>query len=283
MSLATKCAICAVIFVSMGFFSTTSFAQLPNGGFENWSAGSPVGWVTDNESQDTTIIQTKDAHSGTYAVEGRVVAVGGSGFSPLLTAVFAISNRPSNLTGYIKFNRGGTDTLIIAAFLLNDTSTVAFGTQTITNNITSYTQLQIPLNYFSNAVPDSGAVTIQVRPYFGSNVGTAFYADDFSFTGISFVEASAGNSLPGTYTLGQNYPNPFNPATQITFSIARAGFVTLKVYDMLGREVATLVNQELAQSSYSIPWNAAGVPSGVYFYKLDTGNYSLTKKMVLMK
>ncbi|MGA7161207.1 MAG: T9SS type A sorting domain-containing protein [Bacteroidota bacterium] len=100
-------------------------------------------------------------------------------------------------------------------------------------------------------------------------------------TPATLVKASP--QLPGTFTLSQNYPNPFNPSTQIQFSIPQAGFVSLKVYDMLGREVATLVHQELTPSSYSITWNAANVASGMYLYKLDAGNYSVTKKMILMK
>jgi hypothetical protein len=100
-------------------------------------------------------------------------------------------------------------------------------------------------------------------------------------TPATLVKASA--QLPGSFTLSQNYPNPFNPSTQIQFSIPQAGFVSLKVYDMLGREVATLVHQELTPSSYSITWDAANVASGVYLYKLDAGNYSIAKKMVLMK
>ena len=100
-------------------------------------------------------------------------------------------------------------------------------------------------------------------------------------TPATLVKASA--QLPVSFTLSQNYPNPFNPSTQIQFSIAQAGFVSLKVYDMLGREVATLVHQELTPSSYSITWDATNVASGVYLYKLDAGNYSVAKKMVLMK
>ena len=89
--------------------------------------------------------------------------------------------------------------------------------------------------------------------------------------------------LPESFTLTQNYPNPFNPSTQIQFSVAHAGFVSLKVYDMLGREVATLISRDLSPQSYSVTWNAADLPSGVYFYKLDAEGNSVTKKMILMK
>ncbi len=103
----------------------------------------------------------------------------------------------------------------------------------------------------------------------------------FATTPATLVRSS--DQQPQNFTLGQNYPNPFNPSTQIQFSLARTGFVSLKVYDMLGREVATLVNQELTPSSYTMTWNAANVASGVYLYKLTSGGVTETRKMVLIK
>ena len=95
--------------------------------------------------------------------------------------------------------------------------------------------------------------------------------------------------FPGFY-LSQNYPNPFNPSTTIKFSvpfIGRNGIstykVVLKVYDLLGREVVTLVNEEKAPGEYSVEFRVQSLPSGVYFYKLQAGDYTETKKMVLMK
>ncbi len=89
--------------------------------------------------------------------------------------------------------------------------------------------------------------------------------------------------LPEQFSLSQNYPNPFNPATNFEFRIADRGFVSLKVYDILGKEIATLVNEELHPGVYNPSWNANGVPSGVYFYRLSTDAGSQVKKLVLMK
>ncbi len=86
-----------------------------------------------------------------------------------------------------------------------------------------------------------------------------------------------------SFNLDQNYPNPFNPNTTIKFVIPASGNVTLKIYDMLGKEVATLVNEELAAGSYTRTFNANNLSSGVYFYKLQAGNLTQTKKMMLMK
>lgn len=89
--------------------------------------------------------------------------------------------------------------------------------------------------------------------------------------------------IPSAYKLEQNYPNPFNPSTTIQFSIPQSEFVSLKVYDILGNEVANPVNQYLEQGSYKVQFNAASLASGVYFYQLITGSYSETKKMNLIK
>jgi len=83
--------------------------------------------------------------------------------------------------------------------------------------------------------------------------------------------------------LEQNYPNPFNPVTNIKFKITEFGFVTLKIYDLLGKEVAIVVNEKLALGSYTRQWNASSFPSGMYYYRLQINNYTETKKLLLLK
>jgi len=90
-------------------------------------------------------------------------------------------------------------------------------------------------------------------------------------------------ALPTEFSLSQNYPNPFNPGTTIRFTISDLRFTSLKVYDVLGNEIATLVYEEKTVGNYTIDFNATTLPSGIYFYKLQTGFFTETKKMVLMK
>jgi len=97
------------------------------------------------------------------------------------------------------------------------------------------------------------------------------------------VSAEDEEFIPTEITLKQNYPNPFNPSTSIQYTISNQQFVSLKVYDILGNEVATLVNSEKPAGVYEVEWNAANVPSGVYFYQLKTGSFVQTKKMLLLK
>jgi hypothetical protein len=89
--------------------------------------------------------------------------------------------------------------------------------------------------------------------------------------------------LPLTYKLEQNYPNPFNPSTTIRFEIPKQSHVTLTIYDILGREVASLVNETLDAGAYNTDWNAERYPSGVYFYKFEASNFLSVKKMILLK
>jgi photosystem II stability/assembly factor-like uncharacterized protein len=91
------------------------------------------------------------------------------------------------------------------------------------------------------------------------------------------------STIPESFKLYQNYPNPFNPTTKLSFIIGNSSFVTLKVYDVLGKEVATLVNEEKSSGKYSVNFNANNLASGIYFYKLQAGNFTKTMKMILMK
>jgi len=92
------------------------------------------------------------------------------------------------------------------------------------------------------------------------------------------------NILPAdNYILMQNYPNPFNPSTKISFSISQSGMTSVKIYDVLGNEAATLIDRELTAGSYDFEFNASGLTSGVYYYTLISGSFVQTKKMLLLK
>jgi hypothetical protein len=104
-----------------------------------------------------------------------------------------------------------------------------------------------------------------------------------NLTIISDVYDYPKTYLPESFSISQNYPNPFNPSTKIRYSIYTNGFVSLKVYDVLGNEVVTLVNEELSTGEYVVEFDAAGLTSGIYFYQLKTEGFVETKKMLLLK
>jgi hypothetical protein len=101
----------------------------------------------------------------------------------------------------------------------------------------------------------------------------------FEYSGEIAVELSQ----PADYFLSQNYPNPFNPSTTISYAIAEDIDVTLKVFDVLGNEVATLINENQPAGNYDITFDAANLSSGVYYYTLQAGEFTSTKKLMLMK
>lgn len=99
----------------------------------------------------------------------------------------------------------------------------------------------------------------------------------------TYTSVDDDGMTPVTYALHQNYPNPFNPSTTIRFDVAAAGHVSLKVYDLLGREVALLLNREVGPGNHSVTWNAEGLTSGIYFYRIQVNDFVKNRKLVLLK
>ncbi len=121
--------------------------------------------------------------------------------------------------------------------------------------------------------------------FINTNSGWATGNSIISFTGNGGLVSvsTVSTNVPVAYSLQQNYPNPFNPTTKISFDIKNSTFASLKVYDMTGKEVKILVNENIAAGSYEISFNASEFNSGVYFYTLKTNDFTETKKMMLVK
>ncbi|MBS4028304.1 MAG: T9SS type A sorting domain-containing protein, partial [Ignavibacteriales bacterium] len=150
-------------------------------------------------------------------------------------------------------------------------------------------------NTYSNVEADTifGYTILRQGDKIGRLVGVMYFANNrykiVPRTNSDFIDVmhvgvlEREQTLPEGFVLHQNYPNPFNPSSNIRFAIASSDFVSLKIFDVLGREVATLVNETLEAGTYTAKWNATGVPSGMYFYRLSSGTNTETKKMVLLK
>ncbi|HTR82374.1 MAG TPA: T9SS type A sorting domain-containing protein [Bacteroidota bacterium] len=265
-------------------------AQILNGGFETWqSPVYPSDWFSNNSSTDTTVTQSSDAHSGSFAAKGANVPFYSVVLGPTLSAGsnstgFTISARYSSLTGYYKYTCVGGDSLWMQILLYKSDNPVGAGVFTIATTVGSYTQFTIPISYLSGDVPDNAKIefTIVPGPSSALHLGSYFLIDDVSF-GPSTVVSEIAKPVPTTFNLAQNYPNPFNPSTTIEFSIPQNGRVKLKVYDILGNEVATLVDREMSAGHYSATWNAKNNSSGVYFYRLTAGSSTEIKRLILMK
>jgi hypothetical protein len=142
-----------------------------------------------------------------------------------------------------------------------------------------------PVDTLSCSFPqgfDSVVVHYYLHPPTCQDYGTIFLADNMRVTPLNATAISEGK-FPEMFSLRQNYPNPFNPTTNIKFNIAKSGVVKIVVYDVIGREVQTLVNERLQQGAYSTTFDGTTLNSGVYFYRLTTDKYSESRKMLLIK
>ena len=144
----------------------------------------------------------------------------------------------------------------------------------------------IPQNEFAYARikfrPDQFNQTFTSSLSIQSN-DTTIFVNVTGYSNSTIGVTTISSEIPVNYSLSQNYPNPFNPVTNLEFGITNLEFVRLKIYDNLGKEIATLVNQNLKPGSYKYNFDASGLTSGIYFYKLETDNFSATRKMLLVK
>jgi len=136
-------------------------------------------------------------------------------------------------------------------------------------------------NSFLPSVSVSGQVVHVVWHDFRDGNWEIYYKRDPTGNPVGIINTNS--DIPEEFDLSQNYPNPFNPNTKISFDIPKTGYVRLKIFDCLGREITTLVNEELDPGTYKVGWDGSNYPSGVYFYTLRAGDYIESKKMILLK
>lgn len=201
-----------------------------------------------------------------------------TGFTYGLSTVYNTGSYTISNTGWIFFPFNST-------FVWNGTSNiiveVCFNNNSINMNSSVEASSKPGLTWHQSADLPSGSGCTQLtsgglqanRP----NIAFTFNAD------IPTGNNPGSNNTPLKYSLKQNYPNPFNPATRISYDVPRNAFVTLKVYDVTGREVAVLVNEDKAAGTYTLDFNASMLSSGVYFYKLSSGEFTETRRMVILR
>ncbi|MFH1005984.1 MAG: T9SS type A sorting domain-containing protein [Candidatus Latescibacterota bacterium] len=158
--------------------------------------------------------------------------------------------------------------------------------------------VQVPAGTFTNCVKSrqikrytgSGAVIYIEYNYYAQGTGLVMSAREgeapnvlVGYNAVTSVEVKDELAGPTGFSLSQNYPNPFNPSTSISFSLPSKSFVSLKVFDLLGQEITTLVSEEMPSGTYTKQWNATITASGVYFCRLHAGSFIETKKLILMR
>lgn len=101
--------------------------------------------------------------------------------------------------------------------------------------------------------------------------------------GQTVTAVESKDNIPSDFVLGQNYPNPFNPTTTIKYQLREDGFVTIKVFNVLGKEIAILVNREQSAGNQEVKFDGSKLASGIYFYRMQSGSFSQTKKLIMLK
>lgn len=264
----------------------TVLAQIPNAGFENWTGTAEpftlTSWYTDNilgfppyVPAVIPVTRSAAAHTGSYAVQGTVLGytlgAEGAAYEPWIEAYFGYAGRPASLTGWYKYTPVAHDTLQVTVELYsNNLSQVIAISDWGLSPAAVYTKFTAPLEYFGAGTPDSVWIWVTIGP--GDNdtlhLGSTFLLDDLAFEGQA-TGISASTPKPLTFALQQNYPNPFNPSTTIRYTLPEASHVRLSVYNLLGEEIAVLVNEQREAGVYDQRFEASGLPSGTYFYRIE--------------
>ena len=189
----------------------------------------------------------------------------------------AVSLSDSTVTNLVQSSIGNFDGIA------RDTSGNYYFTSWGTNKVHKYDKnfINTPVEIASGF---NGPANISYNPK-----GNLLVVPNFNTNSVIYINLNTigikkiEKEIPGGYRLYQNYPNPFNPKTKITFDIFNPGKVRLSIYDIAGKEIKTLINEEISTGKYEISFDATGLSSGVYIYRLESGNFSDTKKMSIIK
>ena len=270
--------------------SAPLYAQIPNNGFEQWDQGEPIDWITSNEWFLNTVSQTASSHSGLSALKLQTVSLDAFLIPAIISAGtngdgFPVSQRHEQVSFYYKFNKTvSTAYFYIAVGFKKNGKTIGAEFITITEASDNFTALNIPITYLSGEVPDSAVIVMQVSDQVSDTSASGSHAviDDISFNVVSDVEED--DLKLSDFSLAQNYPNPFNPSTKISWQSSVGSHQTIKLFDVLGREIETIVDGYYDAGYHSTLYIIdSALPSGVYLYRLQSGGNIITKKMTLIK
>lgn len=266
------------IYIPVGTPTVAATLLNDNGStFSNWTAGgTSATWNTTTAQYNSAPSSFSESPAGSYG--------NGIDLSMTLTNPINVSPYPAV---FLSFYHRYTTEANYDYCMVEVTSNNGVSWQTVAEyngTLSTWTQQTIDISRFANR-----STQMKVRFRLVSDAGVTadgWYVDDIVITAYC-VAAITGvennNNIPAKYSLEQNYPNPFNPVTQINYSLAKDEFVKIKVYDILGKEVAVLVNKNQKAGKYSVDFDAASLSSGLYLYKIEAGDFTDVKKMTLVK
>jgi len=279
-----------ILFMGLSLFAQN---EIPNADFENWTNGEPNEWFTSNVAGTViNVTQTGDAQNGASAAFGEVADVAGTPFPPTLASgvqgngAFPITERYTTLNGHYRLNSIDGEAISVTVLIL-DANSAALGTGflTLDQPTSTYTSFSVPIVYGFSGDAAFATIVFNILNLSGSLpiVGASMHIDNLSFSTTTGVEPVDGAEIAETFQLKQNYPNPFNPSTTIEFSTTKTSNVKLTIFNPLGQEVETLVNEELTPGTYKADWQPQDQSGGIYFYQLEADGFVETKKLVLLK
>ncbi len=277
----------AFLFALALSFPALTKAQIPNAGFETWAAGEPAGWTTQNYSgYYVPMTQSANAHSGSSALQGTVVNYFGYLYPPFVYTGFPVSQRYAALTGWYTSSPEGGDSLYGWVIMYKSGSPIGYAIFGNTGTQGAYVKFTATVGYILSGTPDSCAIWFGMTGPSANpsnfHAGSMFTLDDLSLS-VTATGVATPAAQPLTFALSQNFPNPFNPSTLIRYELPGSGTVRLTVYDILGREVATLVDGTQQQGAHEARFDGGGLSSGVYLYRLQTSGFVQQRKMILEK
>ena len=252
----------------VGYIASDSGVQKTTNGGDNWSWTIPY-----SNNKKYRAIHFINSNTG-FVIVNRKFSIGYYPYSNKL--LLKTTNAGLSWEPKIDITQQGEFYFNNLFFLNNNTGWILSSNSEIiktTNSGENWFFEQSPINESFNCIHFLNADV----GWIGGDQGTVLTTNPLS--GIQVTS----NKIPQKYHLKQNYPNPFNPVTKIKYDLIKSGSTVLKIYDLLGREIATLVNEKLSAGNYEVEWDASGFPSGVYFYRIETKEYSEVKKMVLLK
>jgi Secretion system C-terminal sorting domain len=300
-----------MILLVLSAMAITTNAQIPNSGLETWgnfsSGGSipyvflkPNHWSGSDDYSFFSIRRNPDNFplgTGQYSMiitsdpSNNVMGVALSydslpqTLSPTnIPPAFPVNFRPTSFCLYYKYISVGGDSMTASCFFYKNGSKIGGAGYISGQNVSNWSSLIIPVTFSTADIPDSATIIFTTFDNTQHDSST-LYVDNLSFDNLITTSVSFNpNERPGIYSLSQNYPNPFNPSTAIQFTVPSSGRAVLKVFNVLGQEVAALFDGEAAAGvRHEVQFNASNLPSGIYFSRLDFDGKMQVRKMLLLK
>lgn len=289
-------------FITIALLCATllSAQNVPNGGFENWVDNNPDDWKVSNLPASEVITKSGIAFSGSFAAKGQSIEVNRENLPVEMQADgppeafglgFPISEKYMSMTFRYKLENGNNDQLYATTSIRNtDSMTIGRGTTIIEDNSTEWSLGTVPIEYTGEGTPGFAVIQFILQDRSGGeppSTDAFFIIDDVAFSLVTDINDD-NSIIPDNPNLYDNYPNPFNPETTIKYQLSKSSQVSLTVYNLLGKEVATLINQQQSAGVKTVAWNGKDnfgidVSSGVYFYRIVAGDFVASKKMMLLK